>query len=58
MTITPEGQAYQNGRDDMRERVLDKLGEELTHLRTSNTPNADQLCKLLEHVIGRVEGLT
>lgn len=58
MTITPERQAYQDGRDDMRERVLDKLSEELTYLRTSNVSNAELLCKLLEHVIHRIESLT
>ena len=55
MTITPEAQAYQNGRDDMKERILEKLQEELLYLQGMD--NCDLLTKLMNHLITRVENL-
>jgi len=52
---TPEAQAYNNGRDDMRERILQKLQEELMYMH--DLDDSKPLVKLMNHLIKKIEKL-
>ena len=54
--ITPEKQAYQNGRDDMRQQIIEKLEEE--RARFQQEYDAEPFVLLLTNLIERIEGLT
>jgi hypothetical protein len=48
--------SYQHGRGDMKERVIEKLEEELKYLRDIN--NSEQLVSLVQHLIDKINRLS
>lgn len=52
----PEAQAYRNGRDDMKERILEKLNEELSYM--TGMEDSENMTKLMHHLIGRITKLS
>lgn len=54
--ITPEKQAYQDGRDDMRRQIVEKLEEERARLQQEY--DAEPFVLLLTNLIERIESLT
>lgn len=52
---TEQAELYNHGRKDMRERVVEKLKEELLYLR--GMQNSESNVELLEHLISRIQKL-
>lgn len=47
--------SYRNGRSDMKDRVIEKIKEELAYLKY--LPDSEQLIKFTEHLINKVQNL-